>query len=346
MNEITWKDFPRFTDKVAIVGFHELTRDKAPYDDPTYEIWGCNEEYRFDWLKREDRHFQLHPRWDFSRSNNLNDPNHLLWLKNEMGQCLLCKGTGYLKGGDGSDFICSFCDKGTYSPPVGRGKLLIYMQKKHNDIPNSIELPMKEVTREFLPDKHYYTSSPAYMLSLAMLMGYKEIELYGFDMGTKTEYHYQRANFEYWIGIAHGRGIKVTLPGSQILKGLLYGYENMKTGYRQQLEMREFELNKQFNAQRLSCTKLEAQLELIKTLRDNKDTDLDKLYKDSRLKLAHTEGVLNFVNGAKTETTNLTNLYDSYFIAGTEEADGSEVSAYKENDEHVSAVYVKEEKNG
>lgn len=340
---LTWKDFPRTKDKLAIVGFHEATRDKAPYDNPDYEIWGCNEEYRFDWLKREDRHFQLHPRWDFSRSNNLNDPNHFSWLQNKTGQCLFCKGSGRRA----DDATCSFCNNGVYTPPKERETVLVYMQKTHDDIPNSIKYPMAEVTAEFLPDAPYYTSTPAYMLGLALLMGYKEIELYGFDMGTTTEYHYQRANFEYWIGIAHGRGIKVTLPGSQILHGLLYGYENMRTGFRQQLEMRDFELNKQFNETKLKCTQLEAQLELISSLRGLEEVDFETMYKEKKLKLAHTEGILNFLNGTKTETKNLTSLYDSYFVAGTESGseDGTNQEAYSQNEKHVYAKYVKDEKH-
>lgn len=342
-----WKDFPRTKDKVALVGFHENTRDAAPYDDPEYEIWSLNEEYRYDWLKRTDRHFQLHPKWDFSRTNNMNDPNHFLWLKNQSGDCIFCKGLGKIPGGEAD---CPYCDNGIYHVPESRNGLPIYMQREWKDIPNSIALPLNEMTKAFLPHRsssstdHYYTSSPSYMLVLAMLLGFQTIRMFGFDMGTKTEYHYQKANMEYLIGIAHGRGIDVQLPGSTILTGLLYGYENMRTGYRQQLEMRKVSLNQQFSQTKSQCIRLEGKLELLSSLKNLEEIDVNSLHDETRLKLAKREGILNFINGAKTETDNLTSLYDSYFTVGTEEENEAIQTAYEDNTKYVTATYKEEEK--
>lgn len=44
--------------KVAIVGFAASSRADAPYDDPTWSIWGLNQLYR--WVPRADRHFEIH----------------------------------------------------------------------------------------------------------------------------------------------------------------------------------------------------------------------------------------------------------------------------------------------
>lgn len=45
--------------KVALVGFSSSTRDAAPYDDPSYELWGMNQSYLH--FKREpDRWFEIH----------------------------------------------------------------------------------------------------------------------------------------------------------------------------------------------------------------------------------------------------------------------------------------------
>lgn len=58
----------------------------------------------------------------------------------------------------------------------------------------------------------YLTSSPAMMLSLAMLRGYKDIELYGIDLAVDDfEYFWQRPCMEYWIGFARGREHNVKL---------------------------------------------------------------------------------------------------------------------------------------
>lgn len=59
----------------------------------------------------------------------------------------------------------------------------------------------------------YLTSSPAYMLGYAILMGATEIGLYGVDLSIGDhEYFWQRPCVEAWIGFAKGRGIKVYIP--------------------------------------------------------------------------------------------------------------------------------------
>ena len=58
----------------------------------------------------------------------------------------------------------------------------------------------------------YLTSSPAMMLCLAMLRGFKRIELYGVDMAVDDfEYFWQRPCMEHWIGFARGKGHEVIL---------------------------------------------------------------------------------------------------------------------------------------
>jgi hypothetical protein len=58
----------------------------------------------------------------------------------------------------------------------------------------------------------YFCSSIAYMLALAIHEKADEIAIYGVDMKANEEYAYQRPNIEYLIGLARGRGIKVTIP--------------------------------------------------------------------------------------------------------------------------------------
>jgi hypothetical protein len=58
----------------------------------------------------------------------------------------------------------------------------------------------------------YLCSSIAFMLALAIHEGAEEIGLYCVDMRADEEYFYQRANCEYLIGLARGRGIAVHIP--------------------------------------------------------------------------------------------------------------------------------------
>lgn len=76
---------------------------------------------------------------------------------------------------------------------------------------NIKEYPYKEV--EALYGSLYLTSSPAYMMALAILEGAHHIGVYGVDLATDDhEYFWQRPCMESWIGFAKGKGIKVTIP--------------------------------------------------------------------------------------------------------------------------------------
>jgi hypothetical protein len=97
------------------------------------------------------------------------------------------------------------------------------------DGPNAVRYDY-EATRPFFFGRLYLTSSPAYMLAQAILEGAEEIALYGCDMAVDdAEYFWQRPCVEAWVGVAIGRGIKVTIPDaspvgkSRIVEGLDHG---------------------------------------------------------------------------------------------------------------------------
>jgi len=87
--------------------------------------------------------------------------------------------------------------------------------------------PIDTIIKIFKTD--YFSNTVDYALALAIYKGFTEIGLYGINMLSGSEYAYQKAGVEFWIGQAMGRGIKVInhSPISTILKtrdGLLYGY--------------------------------------------------------------------------------------------------------------------------
>jgi hypothetical protein len=102
---------------------------------------------------------------------------------------------------------------------------------KYDEIPFSQAFPLDECVKEFgLP---YFTNTIAYMIAYALLQGAKEIELYGVNQAGSHEYVEEKGGVEYWLGVAVGKGVKVTINGkdSQLLKykgrygnGMLYGY--------------------------------------------------------------------------------------------------------------------------
>jgi len=79
--------------KILMIGMNPKTRDSIPWESDA-EIWTLNEAPKNDWVKRYDVLFQIHPRWDWDRSNNIADPNYPLYIKDKIGVCLFCKGEG------------------------------------------------------------------------------------------------------------------------------------------------------------------------------------------------------------------------------------------------------------
>jgi len=275
-----WK---RVTDKVAIVAFSKTTRHFAPFDDPTWEIWGLNEEYRFQWMRRWDRWFQIHPYLDFMRQGNPNDPKHPEWLRAQK--------------------------------PLGEPKAFpIYMQDQFADVPASIKFPLDEIERDL--GINYYCSSISYMLGLAAWMGYKEVGMYGVEMASDTEYKYQRPNGEFWIGFMMGRGVKIHLPKeANLLRGQRYGFDWLPNVGRQAIE---FDLVRMKNEEGQAMAKLNSvqgvrnyfagQIQAAKTPDEKArwETELENAMKQ----IEQSFGRLNAVTGARQYINGLLNRID------------------------------------
>lgn len=179
--------FPGKT-KVAIVGFAQTHRDQAPFQDPSFEIWGLNNAYVFMPPRPHaggriaERWFEIHSEdlyaWDLRRPGQ-----HVEWLAKFPGP--------------------------------------VYLLEARADMPRSVRYPIEDIVARY---GAYITSSPAYMLLLAMAEGFKEIHIYGIDLATDSEYAEQRPNLEFLIGVAVAKGHEIYLPPNcQLLKGPLYG---------------------------------------------------------------------------------------------------------------------------
>lgn len=102
------------------------------------------------------------------------------------------------------------------------GKL--YSTEAFPNHPNVRLFPKEEV--KALCYRPYFTSSIAWMIGLAILEGVDEIGIWGVDMAGKEEYERQRPSCEYLLGLAQGKGIKITLPPScPLLRSSLYNEE-------------------------------------------------------------------------------------------------------------------------
>lgn len=186
--------------KLAIVGCAE-SKVLAPFQDESYEIWGMNNLYGY--IPRWTRWFEIHP--------------------------LAFNGKEYTRRGN-PNFRGLSVTK--YLQSIGAMKCQVYLQKLFPEImPNGILYPLKEILEMF--PRRYFTNSVSYMIALGIMEKFDVIDIYGVDMAVDTEYFWQRASCEYFIGLAEGMGIKVYLPDTaHMLKAqFLYGFEEDKESF-------------------------------------------------------------------------------------------------------------------
>lgn len=154
--------------KVAVIGLSPNTHGEAPWEDPTWEMWGLPWD-NFGW-PRFSRTFEMHDMRLLESAHSQREAGYFDRLRD--------------------------CQS-------------LYMQRPDAAIPNAAQYPFDEVART---TGAYWNSSIAYALAMAIHEGAEEIGIYGVDMNGTDEYGYQRPNIEYLIGLAIGRGVKVTIP--------------------------------------------------------------------------------------------------------------------------------------
>lgn len=198
--------------RIAVVGCSD-TKILAPYDDPTWEIWAMNNS--FVHTKRASQWFEIHPiKQDEAGQyyrRELLKPGVFRWAKDFRGQPMK-----------------------EYMQALANLDVPVWMQQHWDIIPKSEPYPLQKIINTF---GSYFTNSVSYMIALAILQIKEggtqgEIGLFGVDMATKTEYGPQRPSCEFFLGIAAGLGISITIPPeADLLKTrFLYGF-----GEREQL---------------------------------------------------------------------------------------------------------------
>ena len=188
---------------VALYGFATATRGGV-WQSKADQVWSVIWAYNYH-TPRLDRILEMHPVWLQAQSQKPEYEKvrqHWEWLKSN-----------------------------TTIP--------IYMLSRRPEVPMSVNYPLAEV-QALVPEarrKSVFTSSFDYLMGLAVLEGYDRIETYGFEMGSDTEYRYQREGAAYWIGYCDAHGIEVVTPkNTALLSKRLYGYEGGSMIYRQDLE--------------------------------------------------------------------------------------------------------------
>jgi hypothetical protein len=105
------------------------------------------------------------------------------------------------------------------------------MMDVYPDIPGSVRYPIEEIL-DMLPvfrgdeKNKFLSSSFDYSMAMAIREQPDKIMIIGYDMGTETEYRYQREGLSFWSGVCAGRGIELWIPEeASFLNSKLYGYE-------------------------------------------------------------------------------------------------------------------------
>ena len=161
---------------VAILGFTDH-RKLAPFHDPTFEVWGLNELYRYMDIKLFTRWFEIHDRAYFEQ----HDPEHLKAL----AQLPI---PVYMQTAHPDIPPAIPLPKAAIEAAAGK-----YMT---SSIAWMLGLAIMETVEARARGEK----------------GFEKIHVYGVDMAQDTEYREQRPGCEYLIGLARGMGIEVYVP--------------------------------------------------------------------------------------------------------------------------------------
>lgn len=183
--------------KIAILGTATTSIHNAPYNDPSWKIWDMS--MNFTYGRRHNLFFEIHT----------------------------------------PEILLTYPNTGKYFEFLKKaGKTVIVGHPSAEYWPEAQELPLQAIMQ--MLDTDYFTCSAAYMIAFAVYLHKQgiasggqpvaEIGLWGIDMASmEGEYQHQRPCVDYWIGVARGSGIKVTIAKESPIArcGAMYGFENL-----------------------------------------------------------------------------------------------------------------------
>lgn len=178
-------------DKALILGTASTSAGLAPQDDPSFFVCGLA------WRKsgqNPDRVYEMHKKGTSSVQMNEKYITHLKKLVD-----------------NGAEVVSAEEIAGVKSTIYPLQEVIDYLGGPDDGYNNG----------------DYFMSSIAFQLAHLMYEGWREVHIYGVDLSTDSEYHHQRPNLEYLIGMARGMGIKVYVPRqAALVKGThRYGYQ-------------------------------------------------------------------------------------------------------------------------
>jgi hypothetical protein len=171
--------------KIALIGSAPSSVQLAPYDDPSWVIWGCSPG-AWPHVKRADRWFEVHKR-------EIGAP----WFSTEYIQFMATKIQGPV-------FVAE--------PWPEVPNHIVLDHRAAMDFVYGYTRDEDGNERPLTLGPYLWASSLSHMMAMAISERPDEIALYGVDMSAKEEWHDQRLSCQQLIWIAKGMGIKVTVP--------------------------------------------------------------------------------------------------------------------------------------
>jgi hypothetical protein len=305
-------------DSVALVGYAQESLPLAK-ESKCQEMWTVN--YAWDKaVPRIDRLFEIHPLWWLANVANSHkaqrikggkselrrSEKHLKWLQEDHPYPIYTY-ADYTRGRSlaeielepYADFLAA--NRVDFNETVAQLEEDHPAYQQHISIPASMRFPFEEsyaifdnITRgDERKRSLYFTSTISYMLALAIIEEIPLIEVYGIEMGSGTEYVYQKSGTELLIGYAAGVGLNVHLvENSELVNSKLY-HEGAQMINRQTCESHVNVYQDQLNAEVGHNNK---QRGILKTMEEEGATDEE--LKEQTLKVAETQAMVYTINGA------------------------------------------------
>ena len=179
--------------KVCVVGFHSAHWRGVPWRDKTWERWGFNGLYRVLPVRYFTRWFELHAKGKSLGQRGWREPERDL---REIS-----------------------------------ARMPLYLTVRERGVPLGRPYPLAAV-EALTPHGRYHAGSFDYMVALAILEGATDIMVAGLDFGAGGEPLSARPCLEYWLGVAEGRGVRITTVSGDLFRifrllrtGEQYGFD-------------------------------------------------------------------------------------------------------------------------
>jgi hypothetical protein len=94
-----------------------------------------------------------------------------------------------------------------------KNNIILMSLETYQDVPTSRAFPVLDVAKRF--GTHFMSSGISYMIAYALYTGHTHVDIYGCNVEWGSEWAFQRDCICYWMGFAKGRGVKITVSGTE-----------------------------------------------------------------------------------------------------------------------------------